>query len=121
MEDDHKTKTISKKNPSRSIISLKDIPPLDPSSIPLINSSLKPRRTMMVPVYVAKQEKLKMVNEVEEDNVNSSFSNIQIDPNSTRSKKAAAEHAAEGALWYLDHVGETKESRVSKSSSRQMK
>lgn len=39
----------------------------------------------MVPVYVAKQEKLKMVNEVEEENVKFSFSNIQIDPNSTRS------------------------------------
>uniref|UniRef100_A0A1J3IBB5 Ribonuclease 3-like protein 1 n=1 Tax=Noccaea caerulescens TaxID=107243 RepID=A0A1J3IBB5_NOCCA len=212
--DGQETKRISK-NPSRStIISLKDIPPLDPSSIPS-NSSPKPR-TAMVPVKVAKQRfeekselmKLRNVNEVEEDNVKSSFvSNIQIDPNSTRSlsiiaqeknlspdpkpqeedsklitkdesrkgsaksvlhekcaskrwkapvyecckvegpshmrlftykvvveianiessgktvlecfgdpkgkKKAAAEHAAEGALWYLEHAARRSNSRVS--------
>ncbi|XP_024008412.1 ribonuclease 3-like protein 1 isoform X2 [Eutrema salsugineum] len=87
--EDQKTKRISQ-NPSRSIISLKDIPPLDPSSIPT-NSSPRPR-TMTEPVNVAKQRfeekselKLKMLNGVEEDNVKSlSFSNIQIDPNSTR-------------------------------------
>ncbi|KAL1198605.1 Ribonuclease 3-like protein 1 [Cardamine amara subsp. amara] len=84
--EDHDTKQI-RKNP---IISLKEIPPLDPSSIP-IHSSLKPRR-MMEPINVAKQRyeeksklKLKKVHEVEEDKAISSFSNIQIDPNSTRS------------------------------------
>ncbi|KFK42448.1 hypothetical protein AALP_AA2G258000 [Arabis alpina] len=73
--EDHKTKKLSK----RSIISLKDIPPLVPSSIPRNSySSLKPR-TMMV-------------NEVvEEGNVNFSFSNIQIDPNSTRSVNVTQE------------------------------
>ncbi|EFH65539.1 hypothetical protein ARALYDRAFT_316895 [Arabidopsis lyrata subsp. lyrata] len=65
---DQETKRISKK-PSRSIIiTLKDIPPLDPSSIP----SLKPMG----------QDNN---NDEEEDNAISSVSNIQIDPNSTRS------------------------------------
>ncbi|CAH8258758.1 unnamed protein product [Arabidopsis lyrata] len=65
---DQETKRISKK-PSRSIIiTLKDIPPLDPSSIP----SLKPMG----------QDNNN--NDEEEDNAISSVSNIQIDPNSTR-------------------------------------
>lgn len=54
----------------------------------------------MVPVEVAKQRfeekselmRLRKVNEVEEDNVKSSFvSNIQIDPNSTRSLSIIAQ------------------------------
>ncbi|KAL9862828.1 Ribonuclease 3-like protein 1 [Arabidopsis thaliana] len=181
--EDQETKRITKK-PSRSIIiSLKDIPPLDPSSIP----SMKPMPQDHHNVGMQRfQEKTDFKFE-EEDNAISSFSNIQIDPNSTRSislektlapkpdeehttttkpiskddesktrrgsaksvlhemcaskrwrppvyeccnvdgpchlrldssgktvlecfgdprrkKKAAAEHAAEGALWYLEHV-----------------
>ncbi|KAG2313679.1 hypothetical protein Bca4012_028204 [Brassica carinata] len=85
MEEDQETKRNTSRRRRRSInINLKDIPPLDPSSIPT-HSSLKPR-TMMVPVSNPKQRcqetsELKL----EEDNVKSSFSNIQIDPNSTRS------------------------------------
>ncbi|KAJ4908991.1 Ribonuclease 3-like protein 1 [Raphanus sativus] len=77
MEEDQESKRNTSRRRRSVIISLKDIPPLDPSSIP-INSSLKPR-TMMVPSTYNK------VNEVEEGNAISSFSNIQIDPNSTRS------------------------------------
>lgn len=40
---------------------------------------------MMVAKHEKSLLKLKKVNEAEEDNVKSSFSNIQIDPNSTRS------------------------------------
>ncbi|CAH8353730.1 unnamed protein product [Eruca vesicaria subsp. sativa] len=193
-EEDQETRRNTSRRRRSIIISLKDIPPLDPSSIPPTNSSLK-ARTMMVPDSVPKQRYYQEMSELklEEDNVKSSFSNIQIDPNSTRSvsttqenhpvpkpeddanslskdeskkgsaksvlhelciskrwkppvydccnvhgpchmrlftykvvveirdssgtttvlecfgdpkhnKKAAAEHAAEGALWYLDHV-----------------
>ncbi|XP_010539529.1 PREDICTED: ribonuclease 3-like protein 1 isoform X2 [Tarenaya hassleriana] len=81
------TKRMSK-NPSKSFISLKDIPPLDPSSIPDI-SCAKPK-TWMVPVCGAKQGlegksdmRERKRNEVEEDDGNSSLSTIQMDPNST--------------------------------------
>ncbi|XP_010429926.1 PREDICTED: ribonuclease 3-like protein 1 isoform X1 [Camelina sativa] len=97
MEDRVTKQRIGKINTStrRSFISLKDIPPLDPSSIPG-PSSLKPRAMMMVvqddnagmQSFDEKSGlKLKDVNEedAKEDNAFSSFSNIQIDPNSTRS------------------------------------
>ncbi|WZY77305.1 ribonuclease 3-like protein 1 isoform X2 [Brassica rapa] len=85
MEEDQKTTSRRRS----IIISLKDIPPLDPSSIPPTHSSLKPR-TMMVPGTVPKQRYQEM--RLEEDNVKSSFSNIQIDPNSTRSVSTTQEN-----------------------------
>ncbi|CAA7019997.1 unnamed protein product [Microthlaspi erraticum] len=80
--DGQETKKRISKNPTRStVISLRDIPPLVPSTIPE-NSSLKPK-TVTVPANVAK---LRKGNGVEEDNVKSSFSsNILIDPYSTKS------------------------------------
>ncbi|XP_010429927.1 PREDICTED: ribonuclease 3-like protein 1 isoform X2 [Camelina sativa] len=96
MEDRVTKQRIGKINTStrRSFISLKDIPPLDPSSIP--GPSSLPRAMMMVvqddnagmQSFDEKSGlKLKDVNEedAKEDNAFSSFSNIQIDPNSTRS------------------------------------
>ncbi|XP_013621447.1 PREDICTED: ribonuclease 3-like protein 1 isoform X2 [Brassica oleracea var. oleracea] len=86
MEEDQKTKRNTSRRRS-IIINLKDIPPLDPSSIPT-PSSLP--RTMMVPGTVPKQRYQEM--RLEEDNVKSSFSNIQIDPNSTRSVSTTQEN-----------------------------
>ncbi|XP_010417680.1 PREDICTED: ribonuclease 3-like protein 1 isoform X1 [Camelina sativa] len=98
MEDRVTKQRIGKINPSRrrSFISLKDIPPLDPSSIPAPSSSLKPRARMMVQddnagmqSFDQKSELKKLIDVNEEEvkeekNAFSSFSNIQIDPNSTR-------------------------------------
>ncbi|XP_010417681.1 PREDICTED: ribonuclease 3-like protein 1 isoform X2 [Camelina sativa] len=97
MEDRVTKQRIGKINPSRrrSFISLKDIPPLDPSSIPAPSSSL-PRARMMVQddnagmqSFDQKSELKKLIDVNEEEvkeekNAFSSFSNIQIDPNSTR-------------------------------------
>ncbi|XP_023643494.1 ribonuclease 3-like protein 1 isoform X4 [Capsella rubella] len=91
---DRETKRIGKK----PFISLRDIPPLDPSSIPTPSPSpspslsLKPRAMMVQDDDIAGRKrfdekselKLKNVIEVDQDNAFSSFSNIQIDPNSTR-------------------------------------
>ncbi|ANM60366.1 RNAse THREE-like protein 1 [Arabidopsis thaliana] len=79
--EDQETKRITKK-PSRSIIiSLKDIPPLDPSSIPSMKPMAQDHHNVGMQRF---QEKTDFKFE-EEDNAISSFSNIQIDPNSTRS------------------------------------
>ncbi|XP_010537900.1 PREDICTED: ribonuclease 3-like protein 1 [Tarenaya hassleriana] len=89
------TKNVSE-NPSKSFVSLEDMSPLDPSSVPS-SPSVKPE-TRMLPVYEAEQSwdaKSKMNvrkrNEAKENDDNSSLSTKEIDPNSAISRDITQE------------------------------